>query len=64
MPPRLEKGTATERVEMKVPATWLDRLDGWRGAQRPIPSRAEAIRILVDQALDAGGPPQSQSQKR
>jgi hypothetical protein len=62
MPPRLEKGTATERVEMKAPTSWLERLDEWRSTRRPIPSRAEAIRILVDQALDAGGARQKEPQ--
>lgn len=49
---------------MKAPADWLERLDTWRSTQRPIPSRAEAIRILVDQAIGAADLPQSQSQKR
>jgi len=51
MPPKLENGEETERVQMLAPATWVQRVDDWRAKMRPIPSRAEAIRILVDQAL-------------
>ncbi|MFP3943466.1 MAG: hypothetical protein ACLFWF_06220 [Alphaproteobacteria bacterium] len=38
---------------MRVSQDWLDRLDEWRAKQKPIPSRAEAIRILVKRALQA-----------
>lgn len=40
-----------ERFEMRVPAGWLGRIDEWRRAQPDLPSRAEAIRRLVEQAL-------------
>ena len=53
MPPKLEKGAATERFQLVAPTTWFERLEEWRRKQPRIPSRAEAIRILVDQALDA-----------
>ena len=29
----------------------LDRIEEWRGRQRPIPAEAEAIRMLVDEGL-------------
>lgn len=60
--PKLETGTETVRVQIVAPATFVERVDEWRAKVRPIPSRAEAIRILVDQALDAGGTRQKQSQ--
>ena len=37
--------------QMRCRQDWLEAIDAWRAAQRPIPSRAEAIRQLVDQAL-------------
>lgn len=60
--PKLETGTETVRVQIVAPATFVERIDEWRSARRPIPSRAEAIRILVDQALDAGGQRQKETQ--
>lgn len=37
---------------MRVPPGFMERIDAWRAKQgSPIPSRAEAIRILVDKAL-------------
>lgn len=53
MPPKLEDGTPTERHQIVAPKTWGERIDEWRAKQRPIPSKSEAIRILVDQALAA-----------
>lgn len=40
------------RFEMRASERWIERLDEWRGKQKPIPSRAEAIRTLVTTALD------------
>lgn len=62
MPPRLEAGTTTERIQLKAPSSWVERVDEWRAQRRPIPTRNEAIRILVDQALDAGGIRQKDTQ--
>lgn len=53
MPPKLDEGTATERVQIVAPASWIDRVDEWRRKQRRIPSKSEAIRMLVDLALEA-----------
>lgn len=39
--------------QMRVSAEWLETIDNWREGQRPIPSRAEAIRRLVDFAMAA-----------
>jgi Arc/MetJ-type ribon-helix-helix transcriptional regulator len=53
MPPRLEEGTETERIQIVAPSTWVDKIDEWRRAQPGrIPSKSEAIRMLVDLALE------------
>jgi hypothetical protein len=41
-----------KRFEMLAPPDWLARVDQWRARQPGIPSRAEAIRRLVLQALE------------
>jgi uncharacterized protein YfbU (UPF0304 family) len=41
----------TERFEMRFDQLTLERIDGWRSSQGDLPSRAEAIRRLVDTAL-------------
>lgn len=39
---------------MRVPPDFKVRIDEWRAKQGyPIPSRAEAIRMLIDKALKA-----------
>jgi len=54
MPPKLEDGAPTERIQIVAPASWVDRVEEWRRKQKPrMPNRSEAIRILVDQALAA-----------
>jgi uncharacterized protein YfbU (UPF0304 family) len=44
-------GPLTERFEMRLEASTLEKVDRWRSAQADLPSRAEAIRRLVDQGL-------------
>lgn len=51
MPPKLDDGSETERVQIVAPASWVARVEEWRRAQERIPSRSEAIRLLVDKAL-------------
>ena len=41
------------RFEMKAPTDWFDRLDNWRRTQPDLPTRAEAIRRLVDKGISA-----------
>ena len=41
----------TERFEMRVGSSFLAAIDDWRRKQPDLPSRAEAIRRLVEQAL-------------
>jgi len=51
MPPRLEPDTKTQKIQIFAPASWLARIDEWRRKQPSIPNRSEAIRLLVDRAL-------------
>ena len=52
MPPRIEPETPTIRIHILAPKTWVERVDQWRRKQEgAIPSRSEAIRILVAMAL-------------
>ena len=45
----------TERFEMRLDQETLDRVDGWRAAQDDMPSRAEAMRRLVERGLGISG---------
>lgn len=36
-----------DRIGMRTDSEFVSEVDEWRGKQRPIPSRAEAIRLLV-----------------
>jgi len=42
------------RFEMRATDSWIEAVDHWRRQQPDIPSRAEAIRRLVDKGLEAG----------
>lgn len=53
VPPKLDKDSDTERFQLVAPASWFERIDEWRASQRPIPSKSEAIRLLVEKALAA-----------
>lgn len=52
MPPKLEDGIPTERIQIVAPTTWVERVEEWRRKQPRIPSKSEAIRMLVDLALE------------
>jgi hypothetical protein len=41
----------TRPFQMRVAPEWLSMIDEWRRSQPDIPSRAEAIRRLVDMGL-------------
>jgi hypothetical protein len=41
----------TERFEMRVPSSLLKMIDDWRRKQENLPSRAAAIRRLVELGL-------------
>ena len=52
-----------QMAEKKYEQRWLiavdnamsDRVDAWRSKQRPIPNRSEAVRQLIEKALEAEG---------
>ena len=41
----------TERFEMRIDSELLDRLDNWRNGEDDAPSRAEAVRRLIEAGL-------------
>jgi hypothetical protein len=43
--------SASMRFEMRTPKGWLDRIDAWRQTEPDFPSRAKAIRRLVEVGL-------------
>ena len=53
MPPKLEKDAKSGRIIMIASEPLLDRVEEWRRQQPRIPTKSEAVRILVEQALDA-----------
>jgi hypothetical protein len=40
-----------KRFEMRVMPEWLAHIDAWRRRQPDLPSRAEAVRLLVARGL-------------
>ena len=50
LPPKLEDGVATERVQIIAPQSWLEHVEEWRRKQPKIANRSDAIRQLVDKA--------------
>lgn len=46
----------SERFEMRVSEELLDRVDEWRRQQADLPSRAEAMRRLIEESLKATKP--------
>jgi hypothetical protein len=49
-PPKL---THDRLFQMRVSQAFLTMLDDWRRTQTPIPSRAEAVRFLVETAISS-----------
>jgi hypothetical protein len=43
----------TERFEMRLETTMIERVDAWRRKQGDLPSRAEAFRRLIGLGLSA-----------
>jgi len=43
----------TQRFEMRIPPEFFKAIDSWRRKQEDLPSRAEAIRRLVEIGLKA-----------
>jgi hypothetical protein len=38
---------------MVIPRAMTEAVDEWRSTQRPLPSRAAALRLLIERGLDA-----------
>lgn len=53
MPPRLDKDAPSGRINVIASEALLDRIEEWRARQRPIPTKSEAARMLMEMALDA-----------
>lgn len=53
VPPKLDKDSDTERFQLVAPTSWFERIEEWRRKQPKIPSKSEAIRLLVEKALAA-----------
>lgn len=47
------KDNADKTFQMRVTEAWLVQIDDWRRMQKDIPSRAEAIRRLVEIAISS-----------
>lgn len=47
-----DEDVVTERLQLIVSDIWLKRVDEWRRKQAKIPSRSDAVRILVTKCLD------------
>ncbi len=54
----------TEHISLVVQFSLVERVDEWRSAQRPLPSRARAIRMLLERALDADKVPERKKRGR
>ncbi len=46
----------TERFEMRLDQSTLERLDQWRASQSGLPSRSEAVRQLIEPGLSMSSP--------
>lgn len=49
----MSMASKTERFEMRLETTMIERVDAWRRKQEDLPSRAEAFRRLVELGLAA-----------
>lgn len=43
--------TKSERFEMRIDQSTIDKVDAWRSGQADLPSRAESIRRLIEKSL-------------
>lgn len=50
---KLDEDSPTRRVGLVAPDAWVKRVDEWRRHHPDLPNLSEAIRMLVDQAIDA-----------
>lgn len=54
----------TERFEMRIDPETIARIDAWRRRQADLPTRAEAIRRLVDLGLSVDKTKRAASRRR
>lgn len=52
VPPKLNKESPSGRINVIATEALLRRIEEWRAAQRPIPNKSEAARLLIEWALD------------
>ena len=50
--PRGRPPVDTEAINVRLPVAWIAKLDNWRRAQSDLPGRPEAIRRLIELALE------------
>jgi hypothetical protein len=53
VPPKIGEDGATERLQIVATKEWVKRLDDWRRRHPDLPNRSAAIRMLVEDAIDA-----------
>jgi hypothetical protein len=46
----------SHQMQMRVDEQFLAAIDDWRAAERPVPSRSEAVRLLCYKAIEADKP--------
>jgi hypothetical protein len=51
MSPSMKKPVHTETTVIRYSPELRDRIDAWRGKQPGVPSRADAVRKLLEKAL-------------
>lgn len=53
--PRKDAGGKRMDVRKQIVCTddWANRVEAWRGTQMPVLTWSEAVRVLVDEALEA-----------
>ena len=55
VPPKLGAGKS-KKINLVAEEAWLTKLDNWCKQQGwPVPTRSDAIRTLVERAIDADG---------
>lgn len=53
MPAKLDQHTDTEQLHIMVPRSWLTRIEDWRRRQPETLTKSQAIRLLVERAIEA-----------
>lgn len=53
MPPKLSDDEETGRINVTAPMSFVRAVEEWRIRQRPVLTMAKAVRVLVEQALEA-----------